>query len=174
MFVKQMLCENTWMDCKPETCPLNIDGKKCLMPTKQFQYDTMITASIYAHDVPILQTEVCGEKPNPERDEKKLCITSCWNLCYASLAYGMEVGKDWASLIKMEKNRETGIINTNKYLIHLNGVESKGKIYCDLLQLLKMMVSAMDEVGIQEVEMHNACQKLVKLSKLKPGSTRKL
>ena len=129
----------------------------------------MIT-SVYQHDVLIMQAEVCGGKPHPGKDEKKLCIISCWNLCYASLTYGMEVGKDWASLIKMKKNKKTGIIDTNKYTVDLNGAETDSKIFVDLLKLLEMMVSALNECIGQEEEIYANCQKLVKLKKLKPGS----
>ena len=117
-----------------------------------------------------MQVEVCGKKPHPEKDEKKLCIISCWNLCYASVTYGMELGKDWASLIKMKKNRKTGIIDTNKYTVDLNGAETDSKIFVDLLKLLEMMVAALDECIGQEEEIYANCQKLVKLKKLKPGS----
>ena len=139
------------------------------MLTKQFESDTMITSSVYQHDVPIMQVEVCGENPHPEKDEKKLGIISCWNLCYTSLTYGMEVGKDWASLIEMNKNRKTGIINTNKYTVHLNGAKTDSKIFVDLLKLLEMMVSTLDECISQEEEIYANCRKLVKLKKLKPG-----
>ena len=62
----------------------------------------------------------------------------------------MEVGKDWASLIKMKKNRKTRIINTNKYTVDLNGAETDSKIFVDLLKLLEMMVAALDECISQE------------------------
>ena len=171
LFIKQMLREATWMDCTRETCTLfRSMGKQCPMLTKQFESDTMITSSVYQHDIPIMQVEVCGEKPQPEKDERKLCIISCWNLCYASLTYGMEVGKDWASLIKMKKNCKTGIIDTNKYRVDLNGAETDSKIFVDLLKLLEMMVAALYECIGQEEEIYENCQKLVKLTKLKPGS----
>ena len=165
-----MLREATWMDCTQETCTLfRSKGKQCPMPTKQFESDTIITSSVYQHDVLIMQVEMCGEKPHPEKNEK-LCIVSCWNLCYGSLTYRMEVGKDWASLIKMKKNRKTGIIDTNKYTVDLNGAETDTKIFVDLLKLLEMMVTALNECIGQEEEIYTNCWKLVKLKELKPGS----
>ena len=138
LFIKQMMREATWMDCTQETCTLfRSMGKQCPMPTKQFKSDTMITSSVYQHDVQIMQVEVCGGKSHPEKDEKKLCIVSFWNLCYASLTYRMEVGKDWESLIKMKKNHKTSIIDTNKYTVDLNGAKIDGKIFVDLLKLLR-------------------------------------
>ena len=111
---------------------------------------------------------MCGGKPHPEKDEKKLCIISCWNLCYASVTYGMEVGKDWAALIKMKKNCKTGIINTNKCTVDLNGAETDSKIFVHLLKLLEMIVAVLAECIGQEEEIY--CWKLVKLKKFKPGS----
>ena len=166
-----MLREATWMDCTQETCILfRSMGKQCPMPTKQFESDTMITSSVYQYDVPIMQLEVCGEKLQPEKDENKLCIISCCNLCYASLTYRMEVGKDWASLIKIKKNHKTGLIDTNKYTVDLNGAETDSKIFVDLLKLLEIVVSALDECIGQEEEIYANCRKLVKMKKLKPGS----
>ena len=57
------------------------------------QRDTLITMSVYNSDVPIFQVEVTGEKMGAEDDEKKLMLTSCWNLCYTSKTFGMEVAK---------------------------------------------------------------------------------
>ena len=165
-----MLREATWMEYTQKTCTLfRNSGKQCPMPTKQFERDTMITSSIYQHDIQIMQIEVCGEKSDPEKNEKKLCIISCWNLCYVSLTYGMEVGKDWATLIKM-KNCKTGIIDTNKYVVNLNGAETDNKIFVDLVRPLEMIVSTLDECITQEQEMYENYWKLVKLKKLKPSS----
>ena len=68
-----------------------------------------------------------------------------------------------------KKNHKTGIIDTNKYRVNLNGAESESKIFLDLLRLLEMMVSALDECITQEEEMYENCQKLVRLKKVKPG-----
>ena len=70
----------------------------------------------------------------------------------------------------MKKNHKTGIIDTYKYTVDLNGAETDSKIFVDLLKLLEMMVSALDECIGQEEEIYANCWKLVKLKKLKPGS----
>ena len=89
-------------------------------------------------------------------------------LCQCHLQNGS--GKGLANLIKMRKNHKTGIINTNKYTVDLNGAETDSKILVDLLKLLEMIATALDECIGQEEEIYTNCQKLVKLKKLKPGS----
>ena len=72
-------------------------------------------------------------------------------------------------MIKMKKNCKTGIIDTNKYTVDLNGAETDSKIFVDHLKLLEMVVSALDECIGQEEEICANCWKLVKMKKLKPG-----
>ena len=76
------------------------------MPTQQFHCNTMITSNINGHDVPVFQVEVAGDKGTELMDDKKLCLISSWNLCFETKAYGMEVGKDSATIIKIQKNRQ--------------------------------------------------------------------
>ena len=170
-FVKQMLRENEWMDCTPTNCSLHHQTKHlCPMPTEQFCCDTMVTSNINRHDVPIFQVEVAGEKGTEAKDDKKICLISAWNLCYASKMYGMEVGKDSAMIIKMGKNREMGVIDCLKFPVDLNGSGRGGKIFQQLLNLVCMIVAAMHDVMMQETEMYDACTTLLCLGKVKPGN----
>ena len=84
--------------------------------------------------------------------------------------YRMEVGKDWTSLIRMKKNHKTGLINTNKFTVNLKGAETDSKIFVDLLKLLEMLVSVLDECISQEEKIYENCWSLVKQKKLIPGS----
>ena len=96
------------MDCMPANCTLHCKNNyPCSMPMQQFCCYTMIMSNINGNDVPVFQVEVAGEKGTESVDDKKLCLILSWNLCFASKAYGMEVGKDSAMIIKMQKNRET-------------------------------------------------------------------
>ena len=129
-FIKQMLRENKWMDCMPANCTLLRQTQyPCPMPMEQFCCDTMVMSSINRHDVPVFQVEVAGEKGTDVKDDKEICLISAWNLCFVSKMYGMEVGKDSATIIKMEKNRETGVIDCSKFPVDLNGSGRGGKIF---------------------------------------------
>ena len=97
------------------------------MPTETFSYDTMITSDIDCHDVPIFQVEVAGKKGTEALDDKKLCLTSSWNLCYLSVAYGMEVGKDTITFLQMKKDRKAGVIECTKYPIPITGSQRGSK-----------------------------------------------
>ena len=170
-FVKQMLRENEWMDCMPANCTLHLQTECwCPMPMEQFCCDTMVMSNINGHDVPVFQVEVAGEKGTNVKDDKKICLISAWNLCFASKTYGMEVGKDSATIIKMENNRETGVINCSKFPVDLNGSSRGGKIFQQLLKLVCMIVAAMHDVTKQETEMYDTCTTLLHLGKVKLGN----
>ena len=168
-FVKQMFRENKWMDCTLTNCSLHRQTEHPL-PMEQCCCDTMVMSNISGHDVPIFQVEVAGEKGTEVKDDKKICLISAWNLCYASKTYGMEVGKDSATIIKMEKNRETGVIDCLKFPVDLNGFGRSGKNFQQLLKLVCMIVAAMYDMMMQETEMYDACTTLLRLGKVKPGN----
>ena len=149
-FVKKMLKENEWMDCMPGNCLLHCKNKRpCPMPMQQFCCDTMITSHIQRHNVPVFQVEVAREKGTQKQDDRKICLTSSWNLCYTSRAYGMEVGKDSATIIKMEKNRKSAVIECSKFQVDLNGSGTSGKIFKQLLKVL----------GLIKVDLHASCRR---------------
>ena len=83
----------------------------------------------------------------------------------------MEVGKDSASIIQMEKDRKRGVIECLKFPIDLNGSGRGGNIFQQLLQLVHMIVAAMHDVMMQEEDMCDACTTLLHLGKVKPGNT---
>ena len=133
-FIKQMLREKEWMNCTPGNCTLHRKMRRpCPMPMQQFCCNTN------GHDVPIFQVEVAGDKGMDSIDDKKLCLISLWNLCFASKAYGMEVGKDSTMIIKMQKNWQMGIIDCSKFPVDLNGSGRDDKIFQQLLVLLCMI-----------------------------------
>ena len=165
-FVKQILRENEWMNCTPGNCTFHRKMQHpCPMLMQQFCCDTMVMSNINGHDVPIFQVEVAGDKGTELMDDKKLCLISSWNLCFASKAYGMEVGKDNATNIKMQKNLQTGVIDCSKFPVDLNGSQRDGKIFKQLLGLLHMIVAAMDDIMKQD-----ACTTLLQLGKVKLGN----
>ena len=170
-FVKQMLRENEWMDCTLTDCSLHHQTKHpCPMPMQQFHCNTMVMSNINGHDVLIFQVEVAGERGTKVKDDKKICLISAWNLCYASKTYGIEVGKDSAMIMKMEKNRETGVINCLKFPVDMNGSSRGGKFFKQLLKLVYMIVAAMHDVKTQETEMYDACTTLLYFGGVKPGN----
>ena len=65
---------------------------KCLIPTKSFQVDAMITMYVHDHMVTVLQYEVTSEKLTATKDVKKLSIMLCWNMCYTG---SMNVEMKW-------------------------------------------------------------------------------
>ena len=95
--MKQMLQSNSWFECSQDNCSYN------KLQSKSFNCDALITMSVYNSDVPIFQVEVTGEKMGAEDDEKKLMLTSCWNLCYTSKTFEMEAAKSSITFIQMEK-----------------------------------------------------------------------
>ena len=145
-----MLRGNEWMDCMPGNCLLHRKNKHpCPMPMQQICCDTMITSHIQRHNVPVFQVEVAREKGTQKQDDRKICLTSSWNLCYTSRAYGMEVGKDSATIIKMEKNRKSTVIECSKFQVDLNGSGISGKIFKQLLKVL----------GLIKVDLHASCRR---------------
>ena len=103
-FMKQMLRSNSWFECSQDNCSYNkLHNAQCPMPTKSFNCDALITMSVYNSDVPIFQVEVTGEKMGAKDNEKKLMLTSCWDLCYTSKTFWMEVPKSSVTFIQMEK-----------------------------------------------------------------------
>ena len=103
-FMKQMLRSNSWFECSQDNCSYNkVYKTQCPMPKKSFNCNVLVTMSVYNSDVPIFQVEVTGEKMGAKDDKKKLMLTSCWNLCYTSKTFGMEVAKSSVTFIQMEK-----------------------------------------------------------------------
>ena len=144
-FMKQMLQSNSWFQCSKDNCSYHkTHNTQCLMPTKSFNCDALIMMSVYNSDVPIFQVEVTGEKMGAEDDEKKLMLTSCWNLCYTSNMYGMEVGKSSVTFIQMEKMRDVGTIACTSWVAQLTGANTGGKVFDDLVRILDMIIAAID------------------------------
>ena len=140
------------------------------MLMQQFHCDTMIMSDIQRHNLPVFQIEVAREKGSQEQDDKKICLTSSWNLCYTSRAYRIEVGKDSATIIKMEKNRKSAVIECSKFQVDLNGSGMGGKIFKQLLKVLRMIVAALHDIMKKESEMYDACTTLLGLGKVKPDN----
>ena len=141
------------------------------MPSKSFNCDALITMNVYNSDVPIFQVEVTGEKMGAEDDEKKLMLTSCWNLCYTSKTFGIEVAKSSISFIQMEKKQDTGTIACSSWHAKLNGANKDGKVFDDLLNILDMIITALDASYRQFDTVWDNCQKLLNANKIEPGST---
>ena len=141
------------------------------MPSKSFHCNALVTMSVYNSDVPIFQVEVTGEKMGAKDDEKKLMLTSCWNLCYTSKTFGMEVVKNSITFIQMEKKQDTGTIACSSWHVKLNGANKDGKVFDDLLNILDMIIAAIDASYMQFNTVWNNCQKLLDANKIEPGST---
>ena len=63
-----------------------------------------------------------------------------------------------------------GVIDCSKFPVDLNGSQRDGKIFKQLLDLLCMIVAAMDDTMKQETQMYDACTTLLQLGKVKPGN----
>ena len=119
------------------------------MSSKSFNCDALVTMTVYNSNVPIFQVEVTGEKMGAEDDEKKLILISCWNLCYTSKTFGMEVAKSSITFIQMEKKRDTGTIACSSWHAKLNGANKDGKVFDNLLNILDMIIAASDASYMQ-------------------------
>ena len=141
------------------------------MPTKSFNCNALITMSVYNSDVPIFQVEVTRGKMGAEDDEKKLMLTSCWNLCYTSKTFGMEVGKSCITFIQMEKMREQGTVACTSWIAQLTGANTGERVFDDLVEILDMIIATLDASYMQFDKVWDNCQKLLDANKIEPGST---
>ena len=141
------------------------------MPSKSFNCDALVTISVYNSNVPIFQVEITGEKMGAEDDKKKLMLTSCWNLCYTSKTFGMEVAKSSVTFIQMEKKRDTRTTACSSWNAKLNGANKDEKVFDDLLNILDMIIAALDASYMQFDTVWDNCQKLLDADKIELGST---
>ena len=163
-FVKQCLNESEWTCCNGDCSYKKQYAVKCLIPTKSFQADAMITMHVHDHMVPVLQYEVTGEKPMAAKDVKKLSIMSCWHMCYTNSTYAVKIGKTSALFIYYKKNQETGTIDCNSYPVRFHGNRDDGG------KFIEMLLVVLDHAFQKEGNIYRQVKHLIGLGKQKPGS----
>ena len=164
-FMKQMLRSNSWFQCSKDNCSFNkTHNTQFPMPTKSFNCNALVMMSVYNSDIPIFHMEVTREKMGAEDDKKKLMLTSCWNLCYTSKTFGMEVGKSCITFIQMEKMRDQGTIASPSWIAQLISANTLGRVFDDLVRILDIIITALDASYMQFNKVWDNCQKLLDIN----------
>ena len=150
-FKKQCLNESEWAGCNGDCLYKRQYAVKCLIPTKSFQADAMITMHVHDHMVPVLQYEVTSEKLMATKDVKKLSIMSCWNMCYTGSTYAVKIGKTSTFFTYYKKNWETGTIDCSSYPVQFHGNRDEvGKFSTLIVKFIEMLLVVLDHAFQKE------------------------